>query len=199
MATENPVESVMRFHDSSLKQIRERYFREGRPIRITCSKGCAACCEELLHVSELETRLIVESLSEVQKEEVRQRVRDWLEQIGNRLDEREPDGLEYRSWRIPCPLLRNGICSVHDHRPLKCRSTLTDGPRKACEDLTLRAGQRFIDIPELKEAVAERLLQAHVAAGYKEFKFGHLGMMLADHLGLSATAPEKIADAGSSQ
>jgi len=63
----------------------------------------------------------------------------------------------------------------------------------------LRAGQRFIDIPELKEAVAERLLQAHVAAGYKEFKFGHLGMMLADHLGLSATAPEKIADAGSSQ
>lgn len=190
MATENPVMAVMRFHDTSLKQIRERYFREGRPIRITCTKGCAACCEELLHVSELETRLIVESLTDPQKEELRQRVQQWLDQVGDRLDEREPDGLEYRSWRIPCPLLKNGLCSVHEKRPLKCRSHLTDGPRQACEDLALRATQRFIDIPELKSAVGDRLLHAHVAAGYKEFKFGHLGMMLADHLGLGAAAPE---------
>jgi Fe-S-cluster containining protein len=199
MATQNPIEAVMRFHDSELKQIRERYFREGRPIRVTCTKGCAACCEELLHVSELETRLIVESLTEAQKEEVRQRVQHWLDQIGDRLDDREPDGLEYRSWRIPCPLLKNGLCSVHDKRPLKCRSTLTDGLRKACEDLTLRPTQRFIDIPELKQAVADRLLHAHVAAGYKEFKFGHLGMMLAEHLGLTVPAREKIADLPANQ
>ena len=181
----------MRFHDASLKQIRERYFREGRPIRLTCSKGCAACCEELLHISELETRLIVDSLTDAQKEDLRQRVLRWLEQVGDRLDDREPDGLEYRSWRIPCPLLKNGFCSVYDKRPLKCRSHLTDGPREACENLTLRATQRFIDIPELKSAVADRLLQAHLDAGYTEFKFGHLGMMLADHLGLSTTASEK--------
>src|SRR3954471_9421864 len=156
MATENPVMAVMRFHDASLKQIRERYFREGRPIRITCTKGCAACCEELLHVSELETRLIVESLNDAQKDELRQRVRQWLDQIGDRLDEREPDALEYRSWRIPCPLLKNGLCTVHDKRPLKCRSHLTDGPRRSCEDLSLRATQRFIDIPELKADVADR-------------------------------------------
>jgi Fe-S-cluster containining protein len=190
MATENPIEAVMRFHDSSVKQIRERYFRESRPIRLTCSKGCAACCEELLHVSELETRLIVESLTDEQREDVRKRVLHWLEQMGDRLDDREPDGLEYRSWRIPCPLLKNGVCSVYEKRPLKCRSTMTDGPRRACEDLALRPTQRFIDIPELKSAVADRLLQAHLAAGYKEFKFGHLGMMLADHLGLGATKTE---------
>jgi len=194
MATENPIEAVLRFHDASLKQIRERYFREGRPIRLTCSKGCAACCEELLHVSELETRLIVDSLSDTQKEDLRQRVLQWLEQVGDRLDDREPDGLEYRSWRIPCPLLKNGVCSVYDKRPLRCRSTLTDGPRQACEDLSLRPTQRFIEIPELKSAVAERLLQAHLAAGYKEFKFGHLGMMLADCLGVSPAAVEKRGD-----
>ena len=184
MVTENPVKAVLRFHDTSLKQIRERYFREGRPIRLTCSKGCAACCEELLHVSELETRLLVESLTEAEKADLRQRVAKWLAQIGKRLDEREPDGLEYRSWRIPCPMLKNGVCSVYEDRPLRCRSTMTDGPRHACEDLALRPTQRFIEIPELKSAVGDRLLQAHLAAGYTEFKFGHLGMMLADHLGL---------------
>ena len=190
MATENPIEAVLRFQDASVKQIRERYFREGRPIRLTCSKGCAACCEELLHVSELEARLIVESLTDAQKEDLRKRVRHWLEQIGDRLDDREPDGLEYRFWRIPCPVLKNGVCSAYDKRPLRCRSTMTDGPRQACEDLALRPTQRFIDIPELKSKVADQLVQAHLDAGYKEFKFGHLGMMLADHLGLSENAPE---------
>jgi len=191
MATVNPIEAVLKFHDAELKKIRDRYFREGRPIRLTCSKGCAACCEELLHVSELETRLIVESFTDAQKEDVRERVRHWLEQIGDRLDDREPEGLEYRSWRIPCPLLKNGICSVYDKRPLKCRSTITDGPRQACEDLALRPTQRFIEIPELKAAIGDRLVQAHVAAGYKEFKFGHLGMMLADHLGLGGAGPQR--------
>lgn len=190
MATENPIEAVMRFHDASLKQIRERYFREGRPIRLTCSKGCAACCEELLHVTELEARLIVESLTDAEREDLRKRVTLWLERIGNRLDdeERDPDGLEYRSWRIPCPVLKNGVCSAYENRPLRCRSTLTDGPRQACEDLALRPTQRFIEIPELRSAVAERLVQAHGAAGYTAIKVGHLGMMLADELGVSVTA-----------
>lgn len=192
MTTENPIEAVLRFHDTSLKQIRERYYREGRPIRLTCSKGCSACCEELVHVSELEARLIVESLTDAQKQDIRQRVLHWMDQIGDRLDDEDsdPDGLEYRSWRIPCPLLINGVCSVYDKRPIPCRSTMTNGPRRACEDLALRPTQRFVVIPELKSAIVDRLLQAHAAAGYTELKFGHLGMMLADHLGLSANAPK---------
>lgn len=72
---------------------------------LPCREGCAHCCHIAVTISSVEA-----------------------EEIG-RLVGRSPvsfkeDGdLDYAHFHgVPCPFLRQDICSIYDHRPLACRS-----------------------------------------------------------------------------
>ena len=96
---------------------------EARGGRISCGKGCGACCRQLVPISEAEARRIAE-LVESQPEPRRSQVKARFEDAAKRLAEaglleklRQPDrwyregyrafGLEYFRQAIPCPFLED--------------------------------------------------------------------------------------------
>lgn len=116
--------------------------------KISCKKGCGACCRQLVPISEAEARYIrdlVNDMPEPRRSEVRRRfseARQRLEQSGllekllNRQQWNDQDvqplGLEYFRLGIPCPFLEQESCSIHPDRPVSCREYLVTSPPGNC-------------------------------------------------------------------
>lgn len=123
--------------------------------RISCQKGCAACCRMLVPVSAPEAfalREMIDSLSDERRHAVLQKLnttRARLEEAGilARLtalgetehplsdDEMEPINREYYALRMACPFLDQETCSIYEHRPAACRELLVTTPPELCDDL----------------------------------------------------------------
>ena len=123
---------------------------ETRGGKISCCKGCGACCRQLVPISETEAQSIaelVESLPEPRRSQVKTRFED----AANRLAEaglleklRQPErwyregyrafGLEYFRQAIPCPFLDDEACSIYPDRPVTCREFLVTTPAKYCQN-----------------------------------------------------------------
>lgn len=70
-----------------------------------CKRGCAHCCHIAVAVTEPEARLIGKRIGRTPREvEHRNSFRDF----------------DY-GYHNPCSFLRNGQCSIYEHRPLTCR------------------------------------------------------------------------------
>ncbi len=116
--------------------------------KLSCRKGCAACCRQPIPLAEIETHQIaelVESMPEPQRTEIKKRFEDaWhhFTEIGwfDRLDaaatasheERQKLTAEYYHENVPCPFLENESCSIHENRPLVCREYLVTSPAEYC-------------------------------------------------------------------
>lgn len=108
----------------------------GEPV--TCGKGCADCCRELIPVSPAEAfflRDLVISLPE----ERRMGLETRFQATGVRLREAYEQGRfpfhdpgAYFSLGIPCPFLSDEACTIHPHRPLACREHLAVSPAVHC-------------------------------------------------------------------
>ncbi len=123
--------------------------RTGR--KISCHKGCGACCCNLVAISEVEARRIaqvVDEMPEPRRTEIRRRfsdARQRLEKAGllselQRADEWTGEqyarlvGTYFRQ-RISCPFLEDGACSIYEERPVTCREYLVvSEPRHCAED-----------------------------------------------------------------
>lgn len=116
--------------------------------RISCRKGCGACCCNLVAVSEVEARRIAEVVDEMpepRQSVIRQRfgqARQQLEAAGllgllERSDEWTDEdytklvGTYFRE-RLPCPFLEEGSCSIYHDRPITCREYLVVSPAEYC-------------------------------------------------------------------
>src|SRR5215204_6709152 len=105
--------------------------------KISCKKGCGACCRQLVPISETEARWIGELVDRlpIQKQN---KIRDRFTEARRRLAESglldkllhteswgEGEGwsiaMSYFRLGIPCPFLENEACSIHKDRPIKCR------------------------------------------------------------------------------
>ena len=118
--------------------------------KISCCKGCGACCRQLVPISEVEARRIaevVQSLPEPRQSQVRakfehalRRLRD--EGLLDKLHDPErwyregyvPFGMEYFRLGIPCPFLEDESCSIHPDRPVTCREFLVTTPAAHCQN-----------------------------------------------------------------
>jgi len=116
--------------------------------KVSCKKGCGACCRQLVPISETEAHLIrdlVERLPHSRQTEIR----DRFAQAHQRLAEAgllekllHPESwdkgegwavaMSYFRLGIPCPFLENEACSIHPDRPLKCREYLVTSPAENC-------------------------------------------------------------------
>lgn len=113
--------------------------------RIRCGPGCTDCCHHVFAISEIEAAELARGFSSL-AEEVRHELHTRaLEYIERRL---------VRGERLPCPALRDGKCSIYEHRPLMCHRFgmplfNPDKPERifACE-LNFATGEE-IDDPEL--------------------------------------------------
>jgi len=116
---------------------------------LSCRKGCGACCRQAVPITPVEARMISEligALPEQRRNIVRERFRqaaERLEQSGMAQQFRSPPdltdraalhalGLRYFALAIPCPFLEEESCSIHEHRPLRCREYLVVSPAEEC-------------------------------------------------------------------
>lgn len=120
--------------------------------KISCKRGCGACCRQLVPISAVEAREVgklVERLPEPRRSEVKQRFADAskrLEEAGLLPQLRNPGAfdreqmksldLEYFAYRIACPFLEEESCSIYEDRPIACREYLVVSPAEHCSEAT---------------------------------------------------------------
>jgi Fe-S-cluster containining protein len=130
--------------------------------KISCKKGCGACCRQLVPISETEARWIQEVVDRLPPEkqtqirnrfaEARRRLAETglLEKLFQRESWAEGEGwsiaMSYFRLGIPCPFLENEACSIHPDRPVKCREYLVTSPAEHCRAPTAQT-IRPVELP----------------------------------------------------
>lgn len=127
-----------------------------RGSKVSCSKGCAACCRPLIRISIPEALYIYRRLLEAEaswRDEILarfQKAGETLKQDGlaSALERdlvREPGDVSYDhrlhllsrrylALALPCPFLVEETCSIYSWRPITCRQYLVTSPASWCVD-----------------------------------------------------------------
>jgi len=115
---------------------------------VSCTAGCAACCRQVVPLSETEAIYLTALIDEMPPER-KAAILDRFEKALQKIDaagltekltmeslrtaeERRHLGDEYLAARIDCPFLENELCVIHQHRPLACREHLVTSPPENC-------------------------------------------------------------------
>lgn len=138
---------ALRILDDALIRLTMRA-AEDTGLRISCKKGCAACCRKLVFISATEARRIRELLDELpepKRSEVSARfarAREELQEAGllepllgapERPDEELWSlGKRYFQFWIACPFLEEENCTIFAERPFACREQLVTSPAEHC-------------------------------------------------------------------
>jgi Fe-S-cluster containining protein len=145
----------------------EAVAKEGQ--RVSCAKGCGACCRQMVPVSPVEARelaRIVAAMPPARAAAVRERFAAARRRIeaanlgpqGNPDEDQAvfgPYSLAYFRQGVPCPFLEDESCSIHPERPLVCREYLVTSPPEVCS--TIGAGRvRRVPVPLSVWAVLAR-------------------------------------------
>ncbi len=128
----------------------QRTEAEGK--RVSCCKGCSACCRaQPVPVTPPEAYALlrlVEMLPEPRRSEVRarfaehvQRLRDgglanaFLQRTGTiTMDQARGTAERYFRLGLVCPFLEDDACSIYAERPFVCRQYLVTSPAELCRD-----------------------------------------------------------------
>lgn len=126
----------------------------GKPI--SCGKGCAACCRQVVAISALEARELMK-LVERLPEPIRSRVRQRFTDARRRLAAEAPHLIprlqyprefpldtaatfemarEYLRLGIECPFLEEETCTIYEERPVTCRQYAVVSPPEHCATLS---------------------------------------------------------------
>jgi Fe-S-cluster containining protein len=151
--------------------------QEAEGKKITCKKGCGACCRQLVPVSASEARRIrdyLEEMPEPRRSELKGRfaaAREALREAemlprlacgeGLSREEMFSLGLDYFHLGIPCPFLEEESCSIYDERPISCRQYLVTSPAKNCAEPT-RGKVAVVPLPGI---VSSALMHSELSRG----------------------------------
>ncbi len=107
---------------------------------VTCSKGCDACCRQMVPITSSEAHALahlLKSLPAAHAARIRARFKKNLTALHraallDKLTHRQDLPAEqlaqldrdYFAQNLPCPFLEDRACSIHPHRPLACREFL---------------------------------------------------------------------------
>lgn len=116
--------------------------------QVSCTKGCGACCRQLVPIAESEAyqlQALVNEMPEPRRSAIRTRfaaakaklqaaaLSDQLLFPGElSVESRRKMGLDYFQQGIACPFLAEESCSIHPDRPLACREYLVTSPAENC-------------------------------------------------------------------
>ncbi|HEX9461525.1 MAG TPA: YkgJ family cysteine cluster protein [Alphaproteobacteria bacterium] len=140
---------------------------------LACRAGCTFCCELRVEVTALEAAAIWGELAGSAFEPVRQAVTGTGPRTQNLGDESR------RQARIPCGLLKDGMCSVYASRPYACRGMFATSAKDCEAVMTAPAGAR---LPPVQSPAVPRALSAMffvgVNAALKDRGLQHDGLEL---------------------
>ncbi len=103
--------------------------------RIACANGCSHCCHANVEVTIVEAIAVARRVAE--DPALAQSVRTTAPKIDG-----IPPWTRY-DFRIPCPLLRDGSCSIYDVRPRVCRAHVSYNV-KLCEEVLTSGKSRSL-------------------------------------------------------
>ena len=148
--------------------------------KISCKKGCGACCRQLVPISESEARWIQDLVDHLPVEKQSQ-IRTRFAEARSRLTETglleklldleswgEGEGasiaMSYFRLGIACPFLEDEACFIHPFRPLKCREYLVTSPAENCRQPT-SSNIKMVDLPFQMWTALARLENAAASNG----------------------------------
>ena len=138
---------------------------KGPPRPKACSAECSYCCHLLVEVSVPEVVSLVSFINEnftaTDLEALKIRVQKTEQRI------RGMNSYERLFAREPCPLLRNGKCSVYAARPLVCRGYNSYNWVTCAQDLKYSRSWRLIPHDEAEKDIYSDVLDGLVT-GLKE-------------------------------
>lgn len=114
-----------------------RYVQSLNVVQHDCRAGCSFCCFLTVETSAPEVFLIAERLRATRTAAQLALLRERLRRTSAAVRGLTPTGRVRAA--IPCGLLENGLCSVHDVRPLACRSW-NSRDVSACERIMREGG-----------------------------------------------------------
>jgi Fe-S-cluster containining protein len=162
-------------------------------LKPCCQKGCHHCCYEAAYADRRQIDHIIAGMTPEQIEEVKAKLPEWLEKTKDmRARSRQKSAIPYRELNVPCPLLKNGLCSVYDRRPLDCRIFFAIGNPDDCA-MPARKHQKFAEYPThvmgyLCGPWAKDTLETE-----GEIVMDHIGVLLAERLlGLSVPSAGRL-------
>lgn len=116
--------------------------------KISCARGCAACCRQLPPLAPSEAHhlaALVDAMPDAQRAQIHARFdravqrateAGLIERLRERAtltgDELLALGLEYFRQQIDCPFLEKEACLIHSERPMECREFLVTSPPSNC-------------------------------------------------------------------
>lgn len=141
--------TLMRLVNAVVEETEKEVERKG--LKISCAKGCGACCRQLVPISDVEAhhlRALVDAMPPARRKAVEARFAEAsrrLEEAGLKdylmaptrqtADEATAFGLKYYELDLACPFLEDESCSIHQDRPLVCREYLVTSPAANCSRL----------------------------------------------------------------
>jgi hypothetical protein len=152
----------------------EQFAAQGHPI--ACARGCAACCEQVVSVSDAEAATVAQWLAEPERAAIRVRFErahaDWRAAGGDLIDrvaaavQRDDAALMERvvqeslERRLMCPFNRDSACEIYPVRPGVCRNHAAIDSAEPCQrrDGSAR-NPSFVPL----DAFMERLNSLHAA------------------------------------
>lgn len=165
--------------DGLLKIVVGEVYRRG--YFVTCDKRCFACCSEIVSTPKQEAQMLVERIRAMPAEDrarIEEATRRWMDEFmasGVNLL-KNPSAMTYRKARLVCPLLKDGLCSVYEHRPISCRGHVALGDRTLCDDDAKRPDQKFVLIEKYVSMALQSILVE------QDIEIDHLGVWLAELL-----------------
>lgn len=119
---------------------------------ISCRKGCAACCRQVVPVSAPEAWMLAETVAGLPAHR-RDPVLARFAEAGDSLESggltREPAlalADLYFALQVPCPFLEDEACSIHPWRPAACREHMVTSPAARCA--VWQGGWEHVPLPQ---------------------------------------------------
>jgi Fe-S-cluster containining protein len=129
-----------------------------RTTPVSCRPRCAGCCRQLVPVSPAEAWFLADLVQEEAVRTAFAEANDAYERSGLRA--REASGgdlidiaLDWQRKALPCPFLREELCSIYAHRPTACREYLVQTPKENCYQLGRAPIVRVPPFAEVSEAL----------------------------------------------
>ncbi len=157
-----------------------------------CRAGCFACCSEPVYCSEAEALHILEAVKPADLDQLRANLQEWLFKTRSLRGEYFPKALKWLGLNVPCPLLKDGLCSVYERRPFSCRVWFAMEKPENCQ-LPARRNQKFA---EFNSRIFVRMGVPASVGG--KIVMDHMSVLLAEKLlGLEIpSGSREISDAG---
>jgi len=130
-----------------------------RERQVECRRGCTFCCHLSVSATPLEAARLASAIRAGRRHELERAVLDGADTL---------DGLDARARlerKAPCPLLREGTCSLYEARPLACRALVSVSVRD-CERHFEAGGAALRAMPSLltPRLVASGFISGEMAA-----------------------------------